>query len=107
MILGILTILWRRFWPMRGFKNSSDGDASNQQRLSSNPTQQKVGTETLITDGFEEYSALNEKLLHLIISGRGDSKETDIIRNEMDRRWYKMSAVQQDAIRKMNERFLG
>lgn len=107
MNLGILTTAWKRFWQKRDSKNSLNGDESNPPRLSSSPNQPKVVTETLITNGFEEYSALNERLLHLILSGKGDSNETDIVRDEMDRRWYKMSAVQQDAIRKMNERFLG
>jgi hypothetical protein len=41
------------------------------------------------------------------MTGQGDSQYADDIRDLMDDYWYKMSAVEQDAIRTHNEKALG
>lgn len=107
MNLGILTTLWKRFWPMKNSRNSSSGDASNQQQRCLNPTPVSLETETLTTNGFESYCELNDQLLKYILSGAGNSDKADAIRDQMDDHWYKMSNAQQDAIRKHNEQVLG
>jgi len=55
---------------------------------------------------FDEYAALNEQLLHFIMSGQGDMKQADDVRDRMDEHWSKMSLVEQDLMRKRNEKAL-
>lgn len=107
MNLGILLTPWRLFSPTKSSRNSSNGEGNNLPRHSSNPLPVNTETETLTTNGFESYNALNEQLLRCIMTGKGDSKEADDIRDQMDVYWYKMSAAQQDAIRRHNETALG
>lgn len=107
MNLGILSTVWKRFWPMRGSKNSSSGDENSQPQRCSNPTPANLETETLTTNAFEAYSALNDQLLRCIMSGEGDSKAADDVRDCMDDLWKKMSLTEQNAIRRYNETALG
>ena len=103
MNLGILSTLWKRLWRMNGSNASSNGVVSNRPQSSSNPNPVSLETETLTTNGFEAYSALNDQLLRCIMTGKGESEEADAIRDQMDDLWKKMSLTQQDAIRRHNE----
>lgn len=53
---------------------------------------------------FDQYSKLNDKLLRLILSGKGESREANDVRNEMDVHWFAMTDMEQDLMRKHNER---
>jgi hypothetical protein len=56
---------------------------------------------------FLAYEIYNEQLLRLIMTGKGDSKEADDIRDQMDTHWYRMSEEEQDEMRKQNEKAMG
>ena len=107
MNLGILSTVWKRFWPTRDSKNSSSGGGSNQQQRCSSPTPVSFETETLTTNAFGAYSALNDQLLRCIMTGKSESAEAEAIRDQMDDLWKKMSLPEQDAIRRHNEAALG
>lgn len=106
MNLGILSILWKRFWPTRGSKSSSDGGLSSHQQRYSNPSPVSFGTETLTTNKFEAYIYFNDQLLHFIMTGRGDSDEAEDIRNKMNDLWQHMSLTEHTAIRRHIEKAL-
>ena len=92
---------------MRGSKNSSSGGVNNQQQRRSSPLPVNFEIETLTTNSFEKYSALNDQLLRLILLGEGDGAVADDVRDLMDEYWYKMSLTEQNAIRQHNETALG
>ena len=103
MNLGILSTLWKQLWQMNDSNAFLDGVVSNLPQSSSSPAPVSLEIETVTTNGFEAYSALNDQLLRCIMTGKGESAEADAIRDQMDEHWYKMSLTQQDAIRRHNE----
>lgn len=103
MNLGILTTLWNQWWQMNDSNASSNGDESSPQRLSSSLSMESLGIETLTTNGFEEYNALNDQLLRCIMTGKGSTDEAEGIRNRMNDLWQHMSLEEHTAIRRYNE----
>jgi hypothetical protein len=103
MNFGILLTPWKLFSLPRSFKNSSNGVASNRQRRSSNQAPGNFETEIPTINHFEEYAALNEQLLRCIFTGEGNSTEAEVIRDQLDVHWHKMSAIEQELMRKRNE----